>query len=155
MRVFKFFMLLTVMYLEISLVVLGQTISPKYKVESNETCELAAVYIEQLVLEAKKNNQLIFVISNLGKSEKYRLNSIRLNVAINKLALMGVGDEKMVIAIGKRVSTNEGEIKFYLGSELFLAIFSRKGKGICLTDGDIDPKNITNSHITVLKTTLF
>jgi hypothetical protein len=146
MRIFKFSIFFMLICFEHSLIAQGQITSAKYELAKNE-CELAAVYVEKLVSEAIKSSQRVFVISNLGKSENYKLNTVRLKGALSKLTSMGIKEEQIVTAVGERASTSAGKVNFYVGGNLFLVIAAEKGKNICLTDGDIDPKALRNTKI--------
>lgn len=110
---------------------LGQDM-PKYQVNLGETCELTNKYLGELATEAVKNNERIFVISRLGKTEPSKLNDLRLDLAQKSLFIKDVPKNMTVLAIGKRTSKNYGMFEFYLGSKFFLTVQAKRGYPGCL-----------------------
>lgn len=114
----------------------AQTLSPKYIVDSKDgaVCEINALHIDELVAEARRSKERIFIISRLSKSEKYKLNRVRLSNAFNLLTVTReIPVEQIVTAIGERTPEKKGRLEFHLGSQLFLVSLADSGKLICLT----------------------
>lgn len=113
-----------------------QTLEPKYKVdsESGGACEANNAAIDQLVKEAKKSKERIFIISRLSKVESYKLNQVRLaNASFFLTEGKEIPSSQIITAIGGRTDEKTGLLEFYLGSQLFLVSEAKKNKAVCLT----------------------
>ena len=111
----------------------GQTPQPKFTVESTvDACELNSFYLDELISEAKRSKEKIFIISKLSKKEKYGINWFRLQSAQDYITTREIPVEQIVIAVGQRVSKEPGRLEFYLGSKLFLLSEGKINKLICL-----------------------
>lgn len=127
---------LILFFLEINITAQQQQIEePKYAVNNNSdgACELNNAAIDQLVIEAKKSKERIFVISVLGKGETYRTNLARLGKARSVLTKeKQVPVSQIITAIREGLTEKTGKLEFYLGSQLFLVSEAEKNKMICL-----------------------
>ena len=114
--------------------VVAQSVSPKYSVEGlSGSCEVNNRYIDELVGEAKKTKERIFVIAIPSQKEKYKINGERLGYALTVLTQIKRVDFKQVTAAtGIETTEKNGRVEFYLGSQLFLVSFAEKNKQICL-----------------------
>jgi hypothetical protein len=129
-----FYLIVSSTFLITHLAVKGQSNSAKYLVDSSEDahCELNNRFIDSLVIEAKKGDERIFIISRLNTKEKFGWNRARLSRAYSILTeVKNIKSEQIVIAIGDRTSERKGRIEFYLGSQLFLVSLAENGKQIC------------------------
>lgn len=92
---------------------------------------------------SKRDNERIFVISRLGKSEKTKLIESRLRKIFQKFdKVLGVKPDNIIIASGPRNKSKEGAIDLYLVSELFMVLLPKVGEDIFLTSGGIDPEEL-------------
>ncbi len=108
---------------------------PKHLVKANAgaVCEMNNLYIDWLVVEAKKSKDRIFIISRPGRGEANQLSWNRLEAASFFLTDgKQIVPSQIVTAIGARTSNGIGRLEFYLGSQLFLVSEAKKGKGVCL-----------------------
>ncbi len=111
-------------------------------------CDDVGVFMEGIVKEANTNNERIFVISWIGKNEKYDLSDLRLKGAAFRLKeVLGFDAKRIVTATGGRSDSQKGRLEFYIGSKFVLEITTRIGQDICWTTPDIDPKELKNSKI--------
>lgn len=134
-KVYVFTLIIFAWLLSVMHSALGQTASAKYVVDSKPgvSCELNSAYLDNLIAEAKKNKERIFVISRTNMKEKYRVNRYRLEAAYDYITTREVPPREIVVAIGERTSEKKGRLEFYLGSQLYLVSLAENGKPICLT----------------------
>lgn len=101
--------------------------------EAEGACELNNLYIDLLVLEAKKSKERVFVIARLGKGERARLNWQRLEKAHFFLTNgKELPESQIVTAVGNNAASGSGRLEFYLGSKLLLVSEAKKGRNVCL-----------------------
>jgi|GEM_PF-4055002 len=134
----KLFFLTLILLLNIAITKGQKSVSAEFKSDNNvDSCELTTTHIERFVKSAVNNKERIFVISKLGKNEAWKLNKIRLDYARKTLKTLGgeITDTKNIItAIGERNLKGIGSLEFYLGSQFFMVVFSKKDKQICLKE---------------------
>lgn len=121
--------------LQMVVIIKGQSNTAEYIIDSkiDARCELNNLYIEKLITNAIEKKERIFVISKLGKNEKFKINSLRLSYTLMVLTKIKKMEPELVItAIGDKTSEKNGKLEFYYGSKLFLVILIEPNKQVCL-----------------------
>ncbi|MBK7708581.1 MAG: hypothetical protein IPJ30_23180 [Acidobacteria bacterium] len=103
-------------------------LEPKYLIKKSE-CPINSIFLQSLDAETKRED-LIIIVSHLGKSEKARLGQRRLFNARTFLVFISTKSRSMsriIAAQGERVP-GKGFLDFYVKGELELRIFFLKNR---------------------------
>ncbi|HMS41706.1 MAG TPA: hypothetical protein PKE69_15855 [Pyrinomonadaceae bacterium] len=124
----------------------GQTASNEEVGPINESkgefCESNNSLIDVLAMEIVNNPMAtVFVISRGGIGEKLSIVNRRLKYTqMVLLKIKKFNERRVVFASGEKVK-GEGNVEFYIGSELFLTISMKKNKPICFLTPDYCGRN--------------
>jgi hypothetical protein len=122
-------------FLTLSVLTAAAQLTPRHIVDSTNdaACELNNRYLDGVVKEIKENKTHVIVISTLGKGEKPgNLERARLNRAFSMLSTVkGSNSESIITAISQKASDKEGHLDFFVGGELVLRSFAKRGENIC------------------------
>lgn len=121
--------------------IVGQDLFP-YKY-TDPACDDVGASIQEIAMLASKNSDRIFVISWIGKNEKYDLDNSRLKEAFFRFnTVLGFDGKRIVTATGGKSDSQKGRLEFYVGSKFVMEITTRIGQDVCWTTPDIDPKEL-------------
>ena len=112
------------------------------KVHSTQApCEENSAWLDSLMRRVASGDKAerVFIIARLGAGERYRsLNQRRLHNARTYL-LNRLKPESIIVAEGERTA-GEGRVEFYVGSELVLISFVKRGGDLCVNCFEPNPK---------------
>jgi hypothetical protein len=129
--------ILFVFLLEVVSINFAQISEPKHSVLPSETCGSTNSFLGDLRDYAVAKKERIFVVSHLGKNEKSKYSKIRIRQAKNAFIILSVDANLALFTVGEQNLDVRGYLDFYVGSELFLRVYGKENKNICLICCDV------------------
>lgn len=100
--------------------------------QQDANCEVSILSMERVMRISADEKERIFVISRRGKNEKKKIDWIRLNyVRVAFTEFRQFPQEKVTVAAGVVSDKEQGNLEFWVGSELRLIAYLKKNAQIC------------------------
>ena len=93
-------------------------------------CEQNAVYLTDFNVKRLAGGKTGFVIIRAGDGEGTKILNHRFNI-VSKYLKKYLGESNLIFARGEAVS-GEGRVELYIGGDLYLIMFARKGRVPCM-----------------------
>lgn len=105
-------------------------------------CEFNNLLLDTLIISTKKKEERLFIIARPSKNEGNQINFLRLKLARSVISdyKKGLNKSEVVIAIGESSVEKDGKLEFWIGSDLYVIISTRKNQQACFQTPDYVPK---------------
>jgi hypothetical protein len=118
---------------------------PQIVTGDSGSCELNALFLDNLGSMARSGSERIFIIARQGHDEQSSLISRRRLLSVREQLVQnrGISAERITFAEGDRIN-GDGRVEYYFGSKLVFVSLARRNRGLCLSCcDDPPPKSFT------------